>query len=193
MLIYAILLTVSGFILMNWVSHESTKTVKIGIFKSPQIGDILTLLYIVLLIGGLYCFWQVNYLIVLIICSLFLFGHLAGRNTTEKKARKICQYYKMAKQLTPLQDEQVLMRTTVIVYLTKLGYKDQQIDSVLNGVFSNRMPPIKDIKEVIWRTLTYENVYLDGWYTQNNDQKEFDKKSKAIDKAYESVFGVDNR
>ncbi len=197
MLIAAILLTVLGFIIMQWSVNAMSQTFKPLIFYKPVAVVIIYLLWLGLIIGGLYCFWQVSYLIVLILVSVFLLLILAGLylGSEKTKAKKICKIYKQIKLYQPLAEEQKILQSTARVYFQNLRWDKAKIDMTLESIFKkDRISNDRDIKDLISSIFIWENPSADGFGSGFNFEqymKKHDKTSKAIDSAYNSVFGRD--
>lgn len=178
-MLIAILLTVLGLLLMkysfNLISHK-------------PFAKIINILWLGLLIGGFYCFWQINYLIVLILVVLIIFLMLTGLylESQTTKAIKICKIYKQLKLSHPLSDEQDILQSTARLYFQKLRWDKNKIDMNIELIGKSKE---KDIKYLISTILIFENPNAeDGMKSYEEYRKYTEKRDHAIDKAYNKIF-----
>lgn len=194
MLITAILLTISGFLIMQWSINAMSQTFKPLIFYKPGAVILIYLLWLGLLIGGLYCFWQVNYLIVMILVGIFLLLTVNGLylGSEKMKAKKICKIYKQLKLYQPFADELEILKTTANIYFQNLHWDKNKIDLVLESIFERDVIlKDRDIKNLIssifiWEDSSSEVLRSDFNFEKYNRKGE--KRDKVIEKAYNSVF-----
>jgi hypothetical protein len=101
MLILGIILTIFGVIIFQW----SARTMNEPFYNRPLIFHktipvlIINLLWIGLLAGGLYSFWQISYKIVLFLVGgfaiLWIIGYFLGSN--KNRAKRFFQIYRQLK------------------------------------------------------------------------------------------------
>lgn len=189
MLLAAILLTLFGFIIMQWSIKANKQMDKAPIFFNPFAVIIIYILWIGLIISGLYCFWQVNHLFVFIIAVIY-FLFVITRNylrSDTRKAIKICKIYKQIKLLQPLTNEQDVLKSTARKYFENIRWEKFDIDRTLDIMFNkfNRYQE-KNIKELIFNILIFDDPY--PGFSLKYDFKKDDKREKAIEKAFNAIL-----
>jgi len=178
-MLVAILLTVFGLLIMKW---------SVNLISHKPFAKIINILWLGLLISGFYCFWQINYLIVLILVVLIIFLMLTGLylDSQTTKAIKICKIYKQLKLSHPLSDEQDISQSTARLYFQKLRWDKNKIEFNLELI---RKSKDKDIKDLINTILIFENPNAEvGIATYEESRKYKEKRLNAIDKAFNKTL-----
>ncbi len=135
MLIVPIFHTVLGFIIMQWSVNAMSQTFKPLIFYKPVAVAIIYLFWLGLIINGLYCFWQVSYLIVLILLSVFLYLMLTGLYLGSEKTKA---------------KKQKIIQSTAKAYFQYLRWNKVRTDMILESIFEKaRISKDWDIKDLI--------------------------------------------
>lgn len=198
MLILGIILTILGFFIFQW-SAKAMSEPRYNwplIFRKTIPFLIINLLWIGLLGGGLYSFWQVSYKIVFflvggfaVLCTAFYF---MGSN--KNKAKKFFQIYKQLKIYRPQTKEEDLLRETARLYFQNLRWDMRKINSILKRIFDKKDRKIKDVKDLFRLVLNFENPSDDfgagfNFKKYMKYMKESSKKDTAIEWAYKKVFG----
>lgn len=195
MLILGIILTILGVFIFQW----SAKAMGEPFYNRPLIFHktipvlIINLLWIGLLGGGLYSFWQVSYKIVFFLVGgfavLWTAGYFMGSN--KNKAKKFFQIYKQLKIYRPQTKEEDLLRETARLYFQNLRWDVEKINSILKIIFDEKDRKIKDVKDLFHSVLIFENPSDDfgAGFNFEKYMKESSKKDTAIEWAYKKVFG----
>jgi membrane protein implicated in regulation of membrane protease activity len=199
MLILGIILTILGIIVLQWMAKAMSEP----FYNRPLIlyrtipTLIITLLWIGLLIGGLYSFWQVSSKIVFFIVggfvTLYIVNHFLG--SYKNRAKKFFQIYKQLKVYRPRTKEEDILRETVILYAQNLHWDEERIDSALRFIFDEKERKVKDVKDLLNSLFILENSSDVLGYNFNFKKymKESSRKEAAIDWAYKKVFGEERK
>ncbi len=144
----------------------------------------LSFICLCLFIAGLYCFWQINHLVTLLLIGILLLYKLWGLYKSSEKIRalKICKYYKKRKLLDPSYSQDVILKGTVSDYSRYYsGWSDERIKS-FDSILTKRLASDKDltIKELINLIFDFEDTYF---------PKNKAKRDKAIEQAYNQLLG----
>jgi len=195
MLILGIILTILGVIIFQW----SAKAMSEPFYNRPLIFYktipvlIINLLWISLLAGGLYSFWQVSYKIVLFLVSIFAILWIVGYffGSDKNKAKKFFQIYKQLKLYRPQTKEEDILRETARLYFQNLRWDIEKINSILKIIFDEKDREVKDVKDLFRSVLIFENPSDDfgAGFNFEKYMKESSKKDAAIEWAYKKVFG----
>ncbi len=195
MLILGVILTIFGVIILQW----SAKAMSMPFYIRPLIFCktipvlIINLLWISLLVGGLYSFWQVSYKIVLFLvgsyAALSIVGYLLG--SYKNKAKKFFQIYKQFKIYRPQTKEEDILRETAKLYFQNLRWDTEKINYTLNFIFEEKGCKVKDVKDLFRLVLIFEEPrdYFVTGFNFEKYMKESNKKNAAIEWAYKKVFG----
>lgn len=194
MLITAIILTILGIIVFRWYSRAMSEP----FYNRPLIFNktipvlIINLLWIFLLGGGLYSFWQVNPKIVFYLVGgyaiLWIVGFILG--SQKQKAKKYFQIYKQLKIYRPQTSDKEILRETVKLYYKNLRWDDDKINSIVEVIFDKKDREKKGVKDLASLVFAMEEP-SDGFNSYDNFEKRMkkhDKMDKAIEWAYQKVF-----
>jgi len=199
MLILGIILTILGLVIFQWYG----KAMNEPFYNRPLIFHktipvlIINLLWIGLLVGGFYSFWQVSYKIVLFLVGSFavfwIIGYFLG--SYKNKAKIFFQIYKQLKIYRPQTKEEDILRETVRLYFKNFCWDVEKINSILKIIFDEKDRKIKDIKDLFRLVLIFENPSDDFGINFNSEKymKELSKKDAAIEWAYKKVFGEQHK
>lgn len=196
MFILGIILTVLGFIIFQWCANAMSQPAynrPLIFFKTAPV-IIINLLWIGVLAGGLYCLWQVSYLIVLILIGGFAilwgFGFYMGKEKT--RAKKIFKIYKQLKLYCPQEKERKILKETATIYFSNLRWDEVKINLTIDSIFEEKMgSKVNDVKELVNSIFIFENP-SDNFGPNFNFEdylKESEKRDKVIEKAYSEVLG----
>ena len=197
MLILGIILTVLGFIVFQWSANAQSKSFleRPMIFNSVVAVLVINLIWLALFAGGFYSLWKVNPTIVLVIFGIYavlwIFGYFMG--SEKAKAKKIFGIYKQLKLFRPKATDQELFRETARIFYSNLRWDEHKIKMTIDAIFEKSVgvKEDKDIKDVVSSILIFENPQDDfgRGFDFEGYMKRHTKKQKAIDDAYNSVFG----
>lgn len=198
MLISGIALTILGFIVFQWVVNVQSKSIleRPIVFNNAVAVSIINLLSFALLAGGFYSLWQVNPIIVLaligIYAVLWIFGYFSW-GSEKAKAKKILNIYKQLKLFHPKATNQELFRETARTYFSNAQWGEYKIEAAMDAIFENRhgIEEYKDIKSVASSILIFDDPHSSWRHSFNFEKyiKRHTKREKAIDDAYNAVFG----
>ena len=195
MLILGIILTILGAILFQWF----VKAMSGPFYNRPLIFHktiavlIINLLWIGLLAGGLYSFWQVSYKIVLFLVSGFtifwVIGYFLG--SYKNRAKRFFQIYRQLKIYRPQAKEEDILRETARLYFQNLRWGMGEINHTLELIFAEKDSEVKDAKELLHSVFIFENPSdeFGAGFNFEKYMKESNKKDSAIECAYKKVFG----
>jgi len=197
MLILGIILTVLGFIVFQWSANAQSKSFleRPMIFNSTVAVLIINLLWLLLFAGGFYSLWKVNPTIVLVIFGIYavlwIFGYFMG--SEKAKAKKIFGIYKQLKLFRPKTSDQEILRETARIYFSNLRWDEHKIKMTVDAIFEKSVgnKEEKDIKDVASSILIFENPQDDfgRGFDFEGYMKRHTKKQKAMDDAYNAIFG----
>ncbi len=201
MLILGIILTVLGFIVFLWSMNAQSKSFleRPMIFNSVIAMFIINLLWLGLFAGGFYSLWKINQIIVLVIFGIFIvlwiFGYFMGSEKT--KAKKIFSIYKQLKLFRPKTPNQELLKETARLYYSNLRWDEHKIKITVDIIFEKSIASEenRDIKDVANSILIFENPHDDIGrdFDFERYMKSSIKKQKSIDKAYNAIFGKNQK
>ncbi len=195
MLILGIILTILGIIIFQWMAKAMSEPFwnRPLVFHKTIPLLIINLLWIGLLGGGLYSFWQVSPKIVFFLVGgfaiLWIAGYFMGSN--KNKAKKFFQIYRQLKIYRPQTKDEDILRETARLYFQNLRWDMEKSNSILKIIFDEKDRKIKDVKDLFHLVIIFENPSDDFGVGFNfeKDMKELSKKDAAIEWAYKKVFG----
>ncbi len=196
MLILGIILIIVGFIVPQWATNAQKKTyLKPPVFNSTAGILAVNLFWLSSILAGFYILWQVDVKIVLVIlgvyASLWVFGYFMGNE--KAKAKRIFKIYKHLRLFRPKASEYELFRETAEEYFRGLGWDKRRIKLTMTTIFDEGMwgeKNYKNIKDVAGVILSFEDPYEDfNDFNLVKLMEHFSKRQKAINEAYEDVFG----
>jgi hypothetical protein len=194
MLILAIILTILGIIVFRWYSRALNEP----FYNRPLIFSkmipvlIINLIWVFLLGGGLYSFWQFNPKIVIYIISgyaiLWIVGFILG--SQKQKAKKYFQIYKQLKIYRPQTSEEEILKETVKLYYKNLRWDEDRINSIVEVIFDNKDREKKGVRDLARLVFVMEEPSegLNAYDNFEKTIKKHDKMDKAIEWAYQKVF-----
>jgi hypothetical protein len=140
LLILGLILIILGVLQFNWVMKWSDKHMleRPLIFLKPILGKLISLLWLFLLVIGLYFVWQVNNTIgvgltaALIILVIIKFK----TRSIENKAKIIINLYKEIRETHLQTDEEETLKLTARKFLEMQGYNETGISSITELISS---------------------------------------------------------
>jgi len=194
MLILGIILTVLGVIIFQWCARAMSEP----FYNRPLIFHktipvlIINLLWIGLLAGGLYSFWQVSYKIVLFLVGgyaiLWIIGYFLGSH--KNRAVRFFKIYRQLKIYRPQAIEEDILRETARLYFQNLHWDMGKINHTLKFIFAEKDHKVKDVKDLLHSVFIFENPSDDfgAGFNFKKYMKESRKKDAVIEWAYKKVF-----
>jgi hypothetical protein len=147
LLIIGLSLVIIGVLQFLWVMNYLDKNILDwpSILLKPFIRKLISILWILLLMIGLYFIWQVHQNIVLILIAVFIilaiYKSLA--NSLKTKAKTIINLYKGVRKAHPLTNENELLEYTARKFLEKQGYKESRINSIIKSISEDLFSMLK--------------------------------------------------
>ena len=197
-LILGIIFTGIGVFILQWFAKFANEPFynRPLIFTRPIPVLIINILYIGFIIVGLILLWKVNYIVVVVIISIFLFLNFYGcfLNSEKERVKRFFKMYKMLKIYRPAVPERDIVVDALTAYFRKSGWDEHRIESVLKYIVKEGvdLEKAEGIKEVANSLLLFENPSNDFGprFNFNSYMKESSKREKAIDRAYKEIFST---
>jgi len=199
MIIIGIILTVLGIVVLQW----SARAMSEPFYNRPLIFHktvpvlIINLLWIGLLVGGLYSFWQVSYKIVIFLVGGFALLWVANYflSSHKNRAKKFFRIYKQLKIYRPQAEEKDILRETARLYLQNLRWDQEKVEHTLKFIFDEKESKVENPKDLLNLIFIFENPRDDFSANFNFEKyrKEANKKDAAIEWAYKKVFAEKNK
>jgi hypothetical protein len=197
-LILGIIFTGIGILILQWVAKFANEPLynRPLIFSRPVPVLIIHILFIGFIILGLTLLWKVNYIIVIVIISIFLFLSFYGGflNSEKQRVKRFFKIYKVLKLYRPVAPEREIIVDALTTYFRKSGWNEHRIESVLKYIVKKGvdLEKAEGIKEVANSLLLFENPSDDfsSRFNFKSYMKESSKREKAIDKAYKEMFST---
>lgn len=179
MLILGAFLIISGTQLFKWsINAQMLSTIhKPQVFRNPFTKTIINLLWLTMLMAGLWCLWQESYIIVIPILGYFCWSLFY--NFKKRIIKNLFLVYKQLRQLNPEMNEDEILKETISTYFRTLGWDELRIDMAIRSI----LEVDKDIKRVVKKILVLEN--------SKNLQvsiKDYSKEEKMIDDVFNEVM-----
>ena len=192
MLALGIVLTILGAITMEWSTKEQAKSVfeQPKIFHRTIVANTITLVWIGLLIGGLYCLWQYNPKIVMAIIGFYtvprIFAYLYKESNDRSRAKNVFRIYKQLKLCLPSASDEDIYEQTASMYFRTLRWDEDRIETLIKMMFGDRMV-YEDIKDLASFILDLEKPG-DSSRGFEKRMEYLAKTDKAIDRAYSAII-----
>ena len=195
MLPLGIVLIIVAILVFRFVSNGMSQSLmtRARVFNNTGIVIFLQLLWLSLLILGLYVIWQVQPTIVLVLVGIYailwVFGYFMG--SKKSKVTKIFKIYRQLKLYRPEQDSLSHYKQAATTYFQSLNWEERRIQMTVETMLEDKTEDDTDIKDITKSILNFEN--LDTSLGQNFDFKRYLKQSakeqQVIDTAYTKIFG----
>jgi|SRR3989344_8145451 len=196
MIFLGIILAALGIWIFRWMGKSMDEPFynRPLIFRKTIAVLIIQVIWMGLLVGGLYCFWQTNHKIVYFLIGGYIFLWFLGRfmGSDVNKAKKFFKTYKQLKIFRPQTEERDIWHETAKIYLKSIGWDDEKIGYTVNTLFNSEILVGKNVKDFVRFLFVLEAPDEDfgSMRAFEASLRKTEKRELAINAAYEKVFGL---